>query len=185
MVCKRAMQALTEDQLAEVWQRVHDSTASMRRREMKREEERDGEMEDLIYDARLEKMKKLRERRRMIDNAPPANRPDLVGMKRVTDDVMQRRRDERVEAADNAAAEAVRKDPGFVPYDPRPIPKHSAALDPRLVYVPKNATVIDKTPPEKKSWWSRGGGAGTTASHVALAAVVVVSAIIGSFQASV
>ena len=187
------MPNLTEDQLAEVWQRVHDSTASMRRREMKREEEREGEMEDLIYDARLEKMRKDRERRRMMEEAPPANRPDLIGMKRVTDDVMQARREERVEAADNAAAEAVRHAKGFVPYGRVQDTLYSAMLPEGFKYkrdenIPIGATVIDETAPfqapetAKKPWWRLRGG-GTAVPNVALAAVVVMSAIVGSFQA--
>lgn len=186
------MPELSEAQLEEVWQKVLNSTASQRRWEMQQEEKLTDSKSELDGDGFLNKQQKRREMRQRIENTPPANRPGPVHMRRVADEFAQRQRQERAEASDNAAAELVRKDPGFVPYDPRAQTIYSVEEDPRLVYVrpdnvPVGANVVGEAPPEtkKRSWWSRGGGAATAVSNVALAAVVVFSAIIGSFQASV
>lgn len=185
---------LTEAQLAEVWRKVEQSTPSMRRREVEYEEKKLPELiEELQDEGHFYEQRKRREMRRMIEDAPPANRPDLIGMKRVTDDVMQARREERVEAADNAAAEAVRHAKGFVPYGRVQDTLYSAMLPEGFKYkrdenIPIGTTVIDETAPfqapetAKKPWWRLRGG-GTAVPNVALAAVVVMSAIVGSFQA--
>lgn len=192
------MTTLTEEQLEEVWKKVRESTASMRRQDIEWEENIPELMEELKGDGYLHEQKKRRARRQMMEDAPPANRPDLIQMQRVTDDVIQARREERVNAAADAARELARNADGFVSFKRVQEKKFSDMLPEGFKYrrdekVPIGATVIDKTAPEtapettpettKKPWWRSRGGGGTAVSNVALAAVVVVSAIVGSFQA--